>query len=135
MASANTEIVHRAYEAWNRGDWDGVFELFDPQIEVHPPELWPESGPVRGRDEVRKAFESAVEATDRLPILEVGELLGAGDRVLAHVLRSTGRGRGSGIYLEVPFSQVFTLRDRAITRIEFYLDRAEASAAAGLPPS
>jgi ketosteroid isomerase-like protein len=135
VASANTTVVDRAYEAWNRGDWTAVFDLFDPQIEVHPPALWPEAGRITGRENVRRAFEAALEASDRLPVLEVGERIDAGDRVLAHVLRTTGRGRGSGIALEVSFSQVFTITDGLISQIDFYLDRGDALAAVGTPAS
>ena len=47
--------------------------------------------------------------------------------------RVTGRGRGSGVAVDQRFVQVWTLRDEAVTRIESYLNPAEALEAAGLP--
>jgi ketosteroid isomerase-like protein len=133
VGQTNAELVSQSYAAWNRGDWDGVFALFDPEIEVRPPEMWPEAGAVRGRENVRNAFRAVLEAVDRPPVMELGEILEVDDQVLAQVLRSTGRGRGSGIYLEVPFSQVFSIRDGRISRMDFYLDHADAREAVGLP--
>jgi ketosteroid isomerase-like protein len=129
VATADTEIVQQAYEAWNRADWDGVFEIFDAQVEISPPASWPEAGSVKGRNEVRRAFAAAVETMESLPSIEIEELVERGDRVLAHV-RTGGTGRGSGVSLEVSFSQVFTLREEKIARIEFFLDRVAAEQAA-----
>jgi uncharacterized protein len=129
VAPANSEIVQQAYDAWNRGDWDAVLEIFDPRIEVAPPAGWPEVGTVSGRDDVRQALEGAVETMRALPSIEVEDLRESGDRVLAHV-RTGGTGRGSGVSLEVSFSQVFTLREGKIARIEFFLDRVAADQAA-----
>lgn len=132
MASS-TDIVRQAYAAWNRSDWNAVFEAFAPEIEISPPAGWPEVGTVKGRDNVRQAFEAAVATMQNLPSIEVEELLGSGDHILAHV-HAGGRGRGSGIFLEVPFSQVFTVRDGRIVRIDFFLDRGAAEQAVQAAP-
>src|SRR5262245_54545135 len=123
MSPENVEIVRRAYDAWNRGDWDGVFTAFDEETEIQPPELWPETQPVRGQENVRQAFQAVVETSNDLPSMRVLELRDSGDRVLAMV-EGSGSGRGSGIHIVTPFSQVFRLRGGRIVRIDFYLDRA-----------
>jgi uncharacterized protein len=132
MTQTNRELVQQAYEAWNRADWNGVFALFDPEIEVRPPELWPENAALRGRGNVRQAFEAVVETGEGLPSMAVANLEEIGDRVLACV-RGGGKGRSSGIPIEASFSQVFQLREGKIVRIDFYLDHAAAREAVGLP--
>jgi ketosteroid isomerase-like protein len=46
--------------------------------------------------------------------------------------RVAGRGRESGVSVDQRFAQVWTLQDGAVTRIESYLNPAEALEAAGL---
>jgi ketosteroid isomerase-like protein len=132
MGLTNVEIVRRAYEAWNRTGWSGVRAVFDPEIEIHPPRMWPESEPLRGRENFRRVLEAAVETAEARPSLEVEELLDIGDQVLATV-RSRGSGRLSGIYMESSYSMVLALREGRVHRIDFYLTPAEAREAVGLP--
>jgi ketosteroid isomerase-like protein len=59
------------------------------------------------------------------------ELIDAGDDVVAF-LRWRGRGHGSGAEAEMRLATVTTLQAGKITRVRFYMDRAEALKAAGL---
>jgi ketosteroid isomerase-like protein len=63
--------------------------------------------------------------------VEAEDLIDLGDRglVLAHVF---GRLEGSQAEVKNTVASVFTVRDRKIARVEFYLDRAEALKAVGL---
>jgi ketosteroid isomerase-like protein len=131
-AKQTLSLVRQAYDAWNRADWHGVFALFDPEIEVRPPELWPETAPLRGRANVRQAFETVVETSDDLPSMAVAELQEIGHRVLASVRGRRQRSQQRDP-IEASFSQVFQLRDAKIVRIDFYLDHAAAREAVGLP--
>jgi ketosteroid isomerase-like protein len=64
--------------------------------------------------------------------LEPQEFVDAGDRVATR-LRHPGRGRGSGVELEVElYHQVATFRDGRIVRMEYFAEWAEALEAAGL---
>jgi ketosteroid isomerase-like protein len=36
MMSANGEVIERLYEAWNRGDLDGLLDVCDREVEVRP---------------------------------------------------------------------------------------------------
>ena len=35
MSQENVEIVRRMYEFWSSGDWEGMVELVDPDVEQH----------------------------------------------------------------------------------------------------
>jgi ketosteroid isomerase-like protein len=63
--------------------------------------------------------------------VESEELLDAGDRVVAF-LHHQGRGKGSGVPIELRDAQVWTIEEGRATRIDLYLDRVKALEAAGL---
>jgi ketosteroid isomerase-like protein len=63
--------------------------------------------------------------------LDVEELIDAGDRVLAVVVRH-GRGRVSGAEVSDRIFHVWTFRDGAVVALDSLRDRAEALALAGL---
>ena len=123
------EIVRRLIGAWNRSEQDRLIGILDPEVVldatrrlVNPKTYTGMQGMrrmVADRDEVWEAFR-----------MEPDEVLDAGDRVVA-----IGRwvGRGSGIGVQQPVADVFTLHDGRVVRVEFgFTDRAEALKAAGL---
>ena len=81
MPSANADNVRRGYEAWNRGDVEGVLTFLDPKIEWHGYTHLPESGTLAGRDEVRAWLERFLDAWEQLDI-DVTELMSPATRWL-----------------------------------------------------
>jgi ketosteroid isomerase-like protein len=64
--------------------------------------------------------------------MEPAEFVDAGDRVVV-IGRRVGKGRGSGVDVNQPMADVFTLHGGRIVRCEIgYSDRAEALEAVGL---
>ena len=59
------------------------------------------------------------------------ELISVDAKVVA-LVRRVGRGKTSGAQGEISMAMVWTVRDQAITRLEFFLDRAQALEAVGL---
>jgi ketosteroid isomerase-like protein len=59
------------------------------------------------------------------------ELIPVDDKVVT-LVRWRGRGRASGAEAEISLAIVWTVREQAITRIEFFLDRDAALQAVGL---
>jgi hypothetical protein len=53
------------------------------------------------------------------------------DRMLV-LIRQGGRGRESGVPVEIHFFEVLTIRDRKVRKIEYFRHRADAMGAAGL---
>ncbi|HEU0023252.1 MAG TPA: nuclear transport factor 2 family protein [Thermoleophilaceae bacterium] len=131
MSSDDVEIVRRAYRAWNDGDLEAAADLFDPAIEWHTPPNVPEAGTWRGESEVRHGIDEFRESWDELRA-EVHEVFEAGDKVVAFV-RFRGRSRATGLELEGVSvdSQVWTVRNRKVVRVEMY-PGDEALAALGI---
>jgi ketosteroid isomerase-like protein len=63
---------------------------------------------------------------------EATEFVDAGQHVVVGV-RHRGRGKASGIEVDMPQFQVYTLRDGRIIRYRGFRTRAEALGAAGIP--
>ena len=132
-----TRIGRRAAAAANRRDFDVLLYGFDPAIELELPEsqvggyLPPDlPGVHRGRDAYRHMWEGLIEAWPDLT-LEPEELIDFGDRLLAAV-QLRAHGRHSGIALEQPIFQVFTLSRGLVVRQKDFPEREQALEAAGL---
>jgi uncharacterized protein len=132
MSEENVEIVRGGYEAFARGDIEGVLEIMDPEVEWAPA-LAPLLGvePVRGKDALRKFlvedlasgfedFEARAESIEDL-----------GDSVLVHT-QFAARGRASGVPVSLEAYSLIILRDGKTVSYRDYETRAEALEAAGL---
>ena len=95
MSQENVEIVRRGYEAFNRGDVDGVVGLLAPDFEYVASGLVPGVGGVyRGAEGLRGVAETFWAEFDD-PRTEVHELIDAGDQVVASTTMR-GHGKQSG---------------------------------------
>jgi ketosteroid isomerase-like protein len=43
MSDENVEKLRAVYDAFNRGDFDGVLQYLDPDVELHPGVIVPDS--------------------------------------------------------------------------------------------
>ena len=106
MSQANVEIVRRCFEAFTDG------ELYE------------------GHEGVRRGMGRWLGTwTDYA--MEVDEYIDAGDSVVIF-FRESGRGKGSGVWIEQSVAGVWTLHDGQVVRVMPFLDRSEAVEAAGL---
>lgn len=131
MSAENVEVVRQFAGHWVSGEWAGLEDLVDPDVEQHSTIGGLEQGRVlHGLAEIRRDYELVEESWDEHR-MEVDDVIDAGDRVvLLH--REYQRGRGSGVELQIEAAVVFDLRDGRISRIQGYLDRGAALGAAGL---
>jgi ketosteroid isomerase-like protein len=131
-AEANMQLARANIAAYNAGDLDRFMESIAPDVEVFPDaSVFPEPGPLRGREEYRRWLEDIGSAwTDvRWEIVEqfpVGE-----DRVVQRG-EWGGEGTASGIRTTSSITGVSTVRGGKITRVEFYFDHDEGLKAAVL---
>jgi ketosteroid isomerase-like protein len=133
VLNEDLEIVRQLYECANRGDWDRIAELVDPNVE-QPGTIGglEERRLARGVDEIRRLYERDEEAWGEYRI-EPDKLIDAGDKVV--VFHSEyQRGKSSGIELVSETAAVIDLREGRIVRIQGYMDRAAALSAAGVSP-
>jgi ketosteroid isomerase-like protein len=131
MSQANVEIVRRCYRIWDQRDWSQVPGLAAPDVtidlsrNVFNPDVY---HGVEGFYRLVSVIDDVWEHVDQTPT----ELIDAGDNVVAAVTLR-GKGRESGIEVEMQLFAIWTLHDEKVVRIVGgYRDRSEALAAAGL---
>jgi ketosteroid isomerase-like protein len=129
MSQENVELVRQAEEALLRRDRDAWLAIHDEDFEIVAIRDWPETG-VRGREAAWNFHMRFVESFESASF-EVEHVDAGADKVLAH-LRYEGRGVGSGAQVELDQWFVTTVRQGKILRLQWFVDRAEARAAAGL---
>jgi ketosteroid isomerase-like protein len=131
VSAENTEIIRRAFEAFNRRDWNALVAEAAPDMEYVP------SGALPGSTESVHGPEGYLEflrwLTDEFadPRVEVRALRDAGDQVFAEVALS-GRGKQSGAETSWTLWQVWSVREGKIARGRAFTSREEALEAAGL---
>jgi ketosteroid isomerase-like protein len=125
------EAVRRAFEAFNRGDFEAVLPDFDPNVELVAPPQWPDDRVGWGHDGVRNVMVAWTRQFDDFRIDPSRMIDAGGDRI---VVLSTQRGRikGSDSWVEHRVGVLHELRDGKITRWRAYLSWEEALDAAGL---
>jgi ketosteroid isomerase-like protein len=128
MSEENVEVVRKAidYEYYGVGDRAEAEAIFDPQVVLNPIDEGPSSGFVAMRSDMERWASAFNELT-----VTVEEIIDAGDRVVV-VTHHEGRGRESGVEVDTRFYEVYSLRDGKVSRVDEYIDRAEALEAAGL---
>jgi ketosteroid isomerase-like protein len=127
--SENIDLVRSIYADWERGDYGSV-EWAHPEIEcviVGGPEPGSWTGVVGMREGFRD-FVSAWEGYRSTPN-EFREL--DGERVLV-LLRTTARGKRSGVEIGQTRASLFHIRRGKVTRLLHYWDRDRALADLGI---
>jgi ketosteroid isomerase-like protein len=131
MSKENVEIVRNAFDAFTRGDIDGVLRLCDENILItQAPELPGVSPQQRGHSGMLEAFGIWPEQWDDYHI-EILRIADPGDYVVA-TTKQGGRGKQSGVEVEMEFTFVFTVRDEKIVEWQIFMHEDQALEAAGL---
>ncbi len=133
MSQENVELVRQIWEAADRRDTATVLSLYDPEVELDLtgfPEEAREGASYSGHEGLQRLFEEWRETWNSAESNLV-ELIEAGERVVG-VYTYRGRGRASGVPIERTFAAVWTIRDAKAVRVEWFVGRGQALAAAGL---
>ena len=133
MSQENIDVVRRVTDLMDAEGFEAALPVFleaaHPDVEVQEDPAWPGFAAYRGIEQVRRLF------LDRMATLDFDQrtedVIDAGDRVVV-LVRWVGRGKASGAQGEISMAMVWTVRDQAITRLEFFLDRVKALEAVGL---
>jgi len=132
VSSGNVEIVRATYEAFNHEGRERMLEFLHPEIE------WDESdlparrpGIYHGHDGIVTLLEENAALWENICIAIDDIAEGRDDRVIAFI-RAKGRGRNTGVDVELASAQVWTIRDGMAVHVRLYLDREEALHAAGV---
>src|SRR5262245_26146036 len=133
MSQENVEVVRRVTEVMDAEGFEAALPVFleaaHADVEWREDPAWPGSATYRGVEQVRRLILDRMDTLDFDQ--ETEDLIDVDDRVVA-LVRWRGRGRASGAQGELSMAIVWTVREQAITRLEFFLDRDEALKAVGL---
>jgi ketosteroid isomerase-like protein len=125
------EVVQAAFDAFMQGDYEGVLRLCDENVEIT------QGAGFLGVPRKQHGHAGMLEAFDAWPeewddytveILAVDDL---GDHVMVTQI-SRGRGKGSGVQVEMSFALLFSVHEGKITEWRIFAEEEEALQDAGL---
>jgi ketosteroid isomerase-like protein len=131
MSREATEVVRRAFDAFNRGDLEAVFAAAGREFEYIATGVIPGAGGVYRGVEQYRPFMERWWGEFAQPNVQVHELVDAGERVLASVT-FRGRGKQSGVETTWSLWQLWTTRNGKLVRGQGFINREEALEAAGM---
>jgi ketosteroid isomerase-like protein len=125
----NVAAVRAALDAFERQDMELLLSFLDPEIETYSPPEMANPTQVVGRDKWLAWVADWLDAWETFEIeAEAIEPVGARHVIVTALQR--GRGRESGIEVELLVFYMFELCDGLATRYHLYPDREEALQAA-----
>src|SRR5919107_4411316 len=128
MSPEDLDTVRRAYEAFADGDLETLRTFLAPDIEWRTTPDVPFMGNYVGLDEFLRGMGEWTGAFEEITT-RVEEMIDAGESVIVcHRMR--GRGRDSGVGVDLALYQVVAVRDEKLTRMHDYSTREEALAGA-----
>ena len=131
MSQEKVEIVRAAFDAFERDDVDGVLALCDPEIEItQAADLLGAPRHQNGHAGVLEAFAVWPEQWDDYRI-EIAGVTDLGEQVMVKQI-ALGRGKSTGIPVEMPFTHLFWVRAGKITEWRIFTREDEALKAVGL---
>jgi ketosteroid isomerase-like protein len=131
FVTENVEPVRRHYDAFNRGDLEGLLEPFDEDIVfVEEPDLRPDAGTHSGIAAMRTFFEEMFEGAAEVNV-EPREWIEQRDKVIVP-LRFFGRFKHTGIEGETEMVHVWTVRRGKLAHLHVYTSKERALEAEGI---
>jgi len=124
MSEEQVEIVRRAFAAFNNADMDALVALCDEAFHIDMSERVFNPAVYDGHDGIRR-FYAEIREVWATYWWEAEELIEMGDYVVT-LLRSGGRGRGSGLEVEHRSAMVWTVREGRAKELRFFRDRGLA---------
>jgi ketosteroid isomerase-like protein len=130
-AKTNAELVRNGFAAFAEQGVEGLISMIaDDFVLVTPPSLASEPDTYRGKDGLRRYFDSFYEAMEGIE-LRPSEFTAVGEKVVVD-FTLVARGRTTGIEAARHAYMVWQLRDGLAVRVDLYPDRDEAFSAAEL---
>ena len=126
--SRRVETIRRAHEALNSGDVEGLVAICDPSFRLDMSDRVLNPAVYEGPEGIRQFVAEVHEAWETFT-WEPEELVESGELVLA-LIRSTGRGRGSGLELDRQAAMLWTVPAERAVSLRFFRDRDAARRAA-----
>jgi ketosteroid isomerase-like protein len=134
VSEENVEVIRRLWEAVDRRDREAVFAFYDPDI------VWQnhtggalelQDVSYRGHEAVRQFWRDWLEPFESFEA-HAEEFIDAGNKVIVP-WRAAARGKASGAAVEMHRSNVYSISNGRVNRVDVFETKAEALTAAGLP--
>lgn len=130
MSQENVAIVRRGYDLFSKGDLEGMLAYLDDDIEINEGSLMPGAGSYRGHDGFLLAIEHWAGEFEDFHV-EIERVIEAQESVVT-LVRQRGRGRQSGVPVEIQIANVLDFNDGKIVRWSMFTVFADALKAVGL---
>ncbi|MGH7588364.1 MAG: nuclear transport factor 2 family protein [Gemmatimonadota bacterium] len=131
MSQENVEVARRAYEAYNRGDLEGMVVDFAPTFAYETTGAVPGTRAVYNGPNGWSEFAGWIREEFYDARIEIHDLIEAGDQVLAEVTLK-GRGKQSGVETSWDLWHLWTVQEGKVVHGHGFTRRDEALEAAGL---
>ena len=131
MSRDNLELAERAFSAFNRGEIPRVLDMLSPDVEIYASPELANAGSYRGHDGFLAWLERWLDAWESFRV-EVDDYIAEGDDVIV-VIRQYGRGKGSGLEVQMDAAFMLTVRDGKAVRLHLYPDKGKALQAIAQP--
>ena len=115
----NVELVQRVYDAFARREIRTILSALHEDVEIRQSTELPWGGTYTGHAEAAAFFGRLVHHVTSAVTVE--RWIDAGDHVVA-IGRTRGTANATGKAFDVPISHVWTIRDRLVTAVEYYID-------------
>jgi limonene-1,2-epoxide hydrolase len=125
--SENVAVVRAFVGAFQRDDLDSVIDTLHPAVEVNEWPEGPEARTYRGHEGIREAIAVWSESWERMDVT-IEDVSEVGERVMV-TLQQRFKGKGSEVEVAITSTNVFTVRDSKIVRVQLFTDREAALAA------
>jgi ketosteroid isomerase-like protein len=123
------QLAKRGYEAFLEGKLSDVVQMIHPSFVAYLPDGLPGTKTYEGQEGFLAGVREQLEAFDEWR-LEPQEFIAAGDRVLV-LVHQHGRGRLSGVEVDVFTAWLWTFADEKAVELRVFLDQKEAFRAIG----
>jgi ketosteroid isomerase-like protein len=130
MSRENMDALRAIYDEYSRGNFAAGVDLYDRHVLLVSRADLPDTDRYVGVDSIRAYMRDFLApVTDMRWVAE--ELLEVENSIVV-TTHQRGTGRESGLPMEGRYFVVWTFRGRAVIRIEFFADRADALEAVGM---
>jgi len=115
----NLALARAGIANFQRGDIDAVMAELDPEIEVYSTSELANPGTYHGPEGWLKWVGDWLEAWDDFK-LTLERIEAVGDRHVVTLVRQTGKGRGSGVPVEMQAAYMWDIRDQKLVRFQLH---------------
>jgi ketosteroid isomerase-like protein len=129
MFRGYVQLVHEAFDCFDRGDWDRLRPLIAEDNVMTPLEIWPDPGPFVGPDESIREYRRLFELFRGIKV-SVSDIVSHEEWVVAHY-SGVMRVEVPDVPKELDFVGVHRFQKDRFVESHYRLDRDAAFTAAG----